>query len=171
MPRLPLLGVRVHLSGAIPDNASTNDANAISSFVTKLAEGVFLEGATLIHGSHPTFQEPLSTAAKSFVESGGERDALTLVRAQKFAVTAEQLAEIDAQRAYATVQVVPAIYGKPSESLVPMREWMAERCDVVVALGGKHWDRNRALAGVPEELEETLSRGKPGFVVAGFGGR
>jgi patatin-like phospholipase/acyl hydrolase len=168
--RLPLLGVRIHLSGSIPEEASNGEASAIRSFVTKLAQAVFRGGATLIHGSHPTFEEPLAAAAKPFVSSGGERDALTLVRAQKFAVTKEQLAEMEVQREYAAVQVVPSTYGKPNESLVPMREWMTERCDVVVAVGGKHGATNMQNAGVPAELEETLSRGKPGFVVAGFGG-
>jgi patatin-like phospholipase/acyl hydrolase len=47
---------------------------------------------------------------------------------------------------------------------------MAEHCDVVVAIGGRHYDINKDLAGVPEELDEALARGKPGFVLAGFGG-
>lgn len=168
--RLPLLGVRVHLSGAIPDEASNDEANAMRAFVTKLAEAVFRAGATLIHGSHPTFIEPLAAAAKPFVASGGERDALTLVRAQNFAVTREHLAEMEVQREYAAVHVIPSTYGNPNASLVPMRDWMAERCDVVVAIGGRHGATNMRSAGVPAELEETISRGKPGFVVAGFGG-
>ena len=51
-----------------------------------------------------------------------------------------------------------------------MREWMAERSDVIVAIGAKKHDVNKILAGVLIELEEALSRGKPGFVVPGFGG-
>ena len=47
---------------------------------------------------------------------------------------------------------------------------MAERCDVVVAIGGKWYDINKLRAGVPAELEEILARGKSGFVIAGFGG-
>jgi len=117
-PRLPLLGVRVHLSGSIPEEASQEQANAILSFVQKLAQAVFREGATLIHGSHPSLHRPLEAAARSFVAAGGERDALTLVRAQKFAVTSEQLAEIEAHREYCAVQIVPAIFGKPDETLV-----------------------------------------------------
>lgn len=167
---LPLLGVRIHLSGSIPDEASSDEASAIRTFVTKFAQAVFRTGATLIHGSHPTFVESLAAAAKSFVSSGGDRDALTLVRAQKFAATKEQLAEMEAQREYAAVQVIPSTYNKPNESLVPMREWMADRCDVIVAVGGRHGATNMRNAGVPAELEETLSRGKPGFVLAGFGG-
>lgn len=45
---------------------------------------------------------------RKFIEAGGEIGSLTLVRAQKFAVTDEQSAEIEIQRQYATVQVVPA---------------------------------------------------------------
>ncbi|MBU4585137.1 MAG: patatin-like phospholipase family protein [Proteobacteria bacterium] len=168
--RLPLLGIRVHLSGAIHDNASIEQAEAIRLFVQRLSQAVFREGGTIIHGSHPTLQEPLENSAKHFVQAGGRRDALTFVRAQKYAATAEQLAEIEEQREYAAVQIIPSIYGRPDESLVPMRQWMAERCDAVVAVGGKWYDINKSRAGVPAELEETLARGKSGFAVAGFGG-
>ena len=47
---------------------------------------------------------------------------------------------------------------------------MAERSDAVVCVGGKWWDINKAKAGVPTELDAMLELGKPGFVVAGFGG-
>jgi hypothetical protein len=123
-----------------------------------------------VHGSHPTFQKPLRSAAVDFVSADGSKDALTLVRSQKYSTTADDLREIEAQRQYCSVQVVPSVAGKPNESLVPMREWMAERCDVIVAIGGKHWDVNQDRAGVPHELEEALGRGKPGFLLAGFGG-
>lgn len=168
--RLPLLGIRVHLSGAIHDNASIEQAKAIQLFVQILSQAVFREGGTVIHGSHPTLQKPLENSAKQFVQAGGRKDALTFVRAQKYAVTTDQLAEIEEQREYAAVQIIPSIYGRPDESLVPMRQWMAERCDVVVAVGGKWYDINKSRAGVPAELEETLARGKSGFAVAGFGG-
>ena len=125
---------------------------------------------SLIHGSHPSFDQPLEAAAQRFVSDGGANDALTLVRAQKYANTSQQLAEIETQRQYCTVQIVPSIVESPSETLVPMREWMAEHCDVIVAIGGKHWDVAKDQAGVPDELDEALSRGKPGFVMGGFGG-
>ncbi len=167
---LPLLGVRVHLSGSIPEESTKEEADAIGSFVETFTRAVLREGATLIHGSHPTFQGPLKAAAEPFVHSGGERDALTLVRARKYCDTPEQLAEVNAQREYSAVQIAPASPGNPNESLVPMREWMAERSDVVVAVGGKWYQTNKPRAGVPVELEEALSRGNPGFAVAGFGG-
>jgi predicted acylesterase/phospholipase RssA len=167
---LPLLGVRVHLSGSVPDTATSEQAEGIRLFTQNLATKVFRDGGTIIHGSHPTLLDPLARAAQPFVQAGGERDALTLVRAQRFAVTPEHFEEIDLQREYSAVQIVPAVAGNMNESLIPMREWMADRSDTVVAIGGKWWDVNRARAGVPDELDSTLARGKPGFVVAGFGG-
>src|SRR5436190_24398420 len=108
--RLPLNGVRVHLSGAIPDEATQAQSEKIGNFVLNFSLAVLREGGTIIHGSHPTFQKPLEAAAKPFVAAGGPREALTLVRAQKFAVTPEQLAEIEAQRKYSAVQIVPATF-------------------------------------------------------------
>ena len=165
-----LRGIRVHLSGSIPDTATVEQANSISLFVETFAQAVLRDGGTLIHGSHPAFIPPLQVAAERFVAAGGQRDALILVRAQKFAMTSQQTAEIDAQRKYSAVQIVPADVLDINRSLIPMREWMAEHCDVVVAIGGRHYDTNKDLAGVPAELDEALARGKPGFVLAGFGG-
>jgi len=94
-----------------------------------------------------------------------------LVRAQKFAETDEQIAEIEIQRQFAAVQIVPAeADGVSNSDLTPMRDWMADRSDAVVCVGGKWWDINKAKAGVPTELDAMLELGKPGFVVAGFGG-
>ena len=169
-PRLSLHGIRVHLSGSMPDGATPERSAQIQSFVEQFARVVLREGGTLMHGSHPTFAKPLMAAAESFVNAGGRKDMLTLVRAQKYAASPEQLRGVEAQRKYCAVQIVPSAPGNPDEPLIPMREWMAERCDVLVAIGGRHWDVNKPRSGVPLELEEMLSRGKPAFVLGGFGG-
>lgn len=168
--RLPLLGVRIHLSGSLPDGASSEEAARITEFVSVFARTIFREGATLVHGSHPTFEKPLADAAKSFVAAGGARDALILARAATFAETDAQFAEIERQREYAAVQIVPINAGKPEENLHLMRQWMAERCDLMVSVGGRWYDTNKRRAGIPIELEQCLSLGKPAFVVAGLGG-
>ena len=105
-----------------------------------------------------------------FVRAGGARDATTLVRLTSFASTPEQKAEIAAQREWCVVNVIPLKPGSVNDSLVPMRDWMAERSDVVVAVGGKWYKANQSRAGVPLELLTMLGYGKPGFIVAGFGG-
>lgn len=165
--RLPLRGVRVHLAGSVPESATPDESAGIRSFVQKFTSAILQEGGTLIHGSHPTFQESLKAAAEPFVRADGSREALTLVRSHKFAITDEELA---IQREYSVVHIIPAVPGNQAESLVSMREWMAERADVIVAIGGKWYETNKIRAGVLDELEEALERGKPGFTIAGFGG-
>ena len=83
--RHPLQGIRIHLCGSVPDDANEVQATSIQDFVRRLAQAVFREGGVLIHGSHPSFEQPLKDAASAFVSAGGARDSLILVRAQQFA--------------------------------------------------------------------------------------
>lgn len=165
--RQALSGARIHLSGSISPDTSSHAAE----FVEKLAQRIFAEGGSVVHGSHPTLIEPLKTAASQYIAAGGDKGALTLVRAKKFATADTHFAEIQEQRAYAAVQVVPADpSGDGTNDLTPMREWMADRSDAIVCFGGKWWNFNKAKAGVPNELDTMLDLGKPAFIVAGFGG-
>lgn len=161
-----LAGVRIHLSGS---NKEHNED--IANFVSKLAAKIFSEGGSIVHGSHPSFIAPLKKAAENFIDAGGDKGALTLVRAKSFA-TAQYAAEIEEQQMYAAVEIVPAEFeeGNPKSGLTPMRDWMADRSDAIVCVGGAWWDVNKTNAGVPNELDTMLELGKPGFVAAGFGG-
>jgi uncharacterized protein len=163
---LALAGIRVHLSGTVPDNQLEN----ASKFIETLTLRIFSEGGTVVHGSHPSLNIPLEKAARYFINAGGHIGALTFVRAQKYALSPEHQEEIEYQKQYSTVQIVPASQDDDSLDLTPMRDWMAETSDVIVAFGGNWWDINKAKAGVPNELEAMLDRGKPGFIVGGFGG-
>lgn len=167
---LPLAGVRVHLSGSIPEAATPQEANEIQQFVGLLARAIFCEGGTVVHGSHPSLTPTLLQAATDFVNAQGSREALTLVRANKYAETALQKIEIEIERAYATVHIIPPSPSNPQESLISMREWIVERSDAVVAVGGKWYSSNKQRAGVPKEVEACIVRGKPVFLAAGFGG-
>lgn len=167
---LPLAGVRVQLSGSIPESATPEEALAIQQFVGSLACAIFSEGGTVVHGSHPSLEETLGLAAVDFVKAGGSSDALTLVRSQKYAKTSEHLAEIELARTYAVVHIIPTSPSNPGEGLLTMREWIIERSDAVVAVGGKWYDTNRQRAGVPIEVMESIVRRKPVFLVGGFGG-
>ncbi|OPG72285.1 Patatin [Pseudomonas ogarae] len=161
-----LAGVRIHLSGSNKELQAN-----IAEVVQKFAAKVFSEGGSIVHGSHPSFTEPLRKAAENFIQAGGSKGALTLVRAKSYS-TEQYTAEIEEQRTFASVEIVPADNsdGLAGDGLTPMRDWMADRSDVVVCVGGAWWDVNKAKAGVPNELDTMLELGKPGFVVAGFGG-
>ena len=166
---LPLNGIRIHLSGSIPRDASPSQQEGINTFVRLFARTVFREGGTLVHGSHPSFIQPLRAAAEPFIASGGSRDALELVRAANQDWDGHDL-DAAARERWALVQPIPAAVGDPTKGIVPMRDWMAERCDLIVAVGGNWADVNWERAGVRAELVKTLERGKPAFVVGGFGG-
>lgn len=161
-----LAGVRIHLSGS-----NTEQREDIADLVCKLAAKIFSEGGSIVHGSHPSFIAPLKKAAEGFIMAGGGKGALTLVRAKSFS-TDQYAAEIEEQREYASVEIVPAesTDTNPANGLTPMRDWMADRSDAIVCVGGAWWDVNKAKAGVPNELDTMLELGKPGFIVAGFGG-
>ncbi|NCY16587.1 MAG: hypothetical protein EBX39_07420, partial [Actinobacteria bacterium] len=126
----------------------------------------------------------LAEAARE--RAGGATDRLTLVRAAKFA-TAAYDAEIAAHSQFARVELIPdpdaaagqwahgesattGSAGPDNQRLMAMRDWMAERCAVVVAVGGKWWDHDKDWAGIPREIDAFLHRGKPAFVVTAFGG-
>lgn len=161
-----LAGVRIHLSGS-----NTEQREDIADFVRKLAAKIFSDGGAVVHGSHPSFSAPLKEAAENYIKSGGEKGALTLVRAKSFS-TDQYAAEIEDQRKYASVEIVPAESNNENlaNGLTPMRDWMADRSDAIVCVGGAWWDVNKAQAGVPTELDTMLELGKPGFIAAGFGG-
>lgn len=61
--RAPLQGVRLHLSGSIPEESAPAQHAGIALFVEKLASAVLRLGGTLLHGSHPSFAAPLRAAA------------------------------------------------------------------------------------------------------------
>src|SRR6478736_624889 len=112
-----LRGIRVHLSGSLPDEASPSETAAFDKLVRQLTASILRDGGIVVHGSHPSLVPALRAAAVPFIDAGGSRDALVLVRANSFAVTEAQLQEIDEQRAYANVEIVPASHGNFNESL------------------------------------------------------
>lgn len=161
----PLSGIRIHISCSIHEDSSSE----LEEFITRLATRLFSEGATVVHGSHPSLIPSLKNAVKNFIAAGGNKDSLTLVRSKQYAQTDEQIKEIRDQQEYSIVQIVPT-QTDDNRALTPMRDWMAERSDAVICVGGKWWNINKDRAGVPKELNSMLDLGKPGFIIAGFGG-
>ncbi len=176
MARGNLVGVRVCLSASLADDMRPAPRTDTAEFIAQLARAVFREGGHVVHGSHPSIVPLLAAVAKETFPDGGATSRLTLVRAATF--SGEQYAgAIEADRAFARVELIPA--ATPAEEdaaraeirdLVPMRDWMADRCDVVVALGGRWFDRDAERAGIPIEIDAFLERGKPAFVITACGG-
>lgn len=166
----PLHGVRIWLSGSIPNNISGPQQNAMVAFVEKFAELVFSAGGHILHGSHPSIRDILLRVAKTHEWKQKRRDCLTLAvsrywsKNQNFAPTAEW-------RQHCVVYETPEAVGDDAEqqSLKRLREWMSERCDVFVAIGGNWWDEITWRAGVNAEAGLAVTRGLPCFLLGGFG--
>ncbi len=167
----PLHGVRVWLSGSIPNNIPGPQQNAMAAFVEKFAELVFSAGGHILHGSHPSIRDILLKVAKTHEWKQKRRDCLTLAvsrywsKEERFAPTAEW-------RKHCVVYETPEAFGTNTEqdSLARLREWMSERCDVFVALGGNWWDEITWRAGVNAEAGLAVNRGLPCFLLGGLGG-
>ena len=147
---LPLRGIRVHLAGSVPEESNPEDAAGIRAFAEALTAEVLREGGTLIHGSHPTLIESLKSAAQRFAAAGGAKESLTLVRSHTYAAP-EHMAEVRAHHQLASVQIIPGRPGSVDKGLVSMREWMVERSDVVIAVGGKSAQVNKERSGIYAE--------------------
>lgn len=173
-----LNGIRVCLSASIPDDSSHEQRSGICRFVQSLARIVFRDGGVLMHGSHPTIVPLLEELATEHPEVS-LRDRLTLVRAASYC-TAQYTKQIAAHEKFARVQQIPnGDPGLPADAsqlhpitaqLIDMRDWMADRSDVVICVGGKWWNHDRERSGIPRELEAFLVRGKPCFAITAFGG-
>ena len=77
----PLSGVRIWLSGSYPGTfpviAADADYERFSSFVRKLAQVVFRDGGSIIHGIHPSIRDVLLKAAAEYRAAKGQKALLT----------------------------------------------------------------------------------------------
>ena len=190
-PPLPLSGLRVGISGAIPERehwGSVVDLDRIiQSFVSQLSGFVMEYGGAIVHGSHPGLTAVIAEQAREQQQrnSGNEGRAvvepaapspLTLVASQLWGEFPE-VTERAARRAGAQVILTPRVGNGDStdprtrnDSLTGMRVVMADQVDVLVTIGGKLHRDTGFNPGVLEELAITRWNGIPCFVVAGFGG-
>jgi hypothetical protein len=168
-----LHGVRVWLSGAVPEDDGTNQAerDGIIRFVRLLARSVFERGGYIIHGSHPSLTPSLLDEARGHQQRGGKRDCLVLAVSRMWSKKSD-LVPVAAWREVCTVNETAEAEGDDSrdESLKVLRNWMAARCDAFVAVGGKWWSSAAGRAGVPIEAGLAIARGLPCFLLGGLGG-
>ncbi len=176
LSRMPLRGTRIWRSGAITDQADDEAKDSILRFVSGFCDRVFAEGGSIIHGAHPSLTDLVLERARHFRGDHGPRDRLTLVFSRWFV---EHSPPVDPPRpeewrrdalVHETPMDTRTTDSARDASLRLMREWIAARCDAVVALGGRWWAGDPDRSGVPEELKLTRSRGLPCFLIAGLGG-
>ncbi|MFN9263534.1 MAG: hypothetical protein ACK6DY_08600 [Acidobacteriota bacterium] len=88
MPHNPLSGIRLWLSGSVPDGASSDLRERIERCTRLLAEKAFSLNATLLHGFHPSLTPTLLAAARAYHKQSGARAPLHLFVAPYRGITA-----------------------------------------------------------------------------------
>lgn len=167
----PIPGARIWLSGAVPPDATDAQRASITEFVRRFSSAVFHGGGHILHGSHPSFTPTLLEEAAKHVAGGGRKDCLTLA-VSKFWSKDSARVPIQRWRETCMVYETPEGCGEGArdESLSILRQWMAERCDAFVAVGGLWWREIAGRAGVPVEAGLAMERGLPCFLLGGLGG-
>src|SRR5262249_2704729 len=98
----------------------------------------------------------------------GKRDCLVLA-ASKFHYE-KYKTQLDRWLQNSVVHEEPLVDGDEEKSLSRLRHWIADHCDVVIAVGGRRWKLNPAAAGIPQEFDLARQRGLPCFLLAGLSG-
>jgi uncharacterized protein len=168
----PLHGVRVWLAGAVPTEASDAQKASIITFVRTFAATVFRAGGHILHGSHPSLVGPLIEEAKAYIAQGGRKDCLTLAVSRYWSKDATSVPVQDWRQTCIVYETPEATAGAAArdESLHILRQWMADRCDAFVAVGGQWWQHIAGRAGVPIEAGLAMQKGLPCFLLGGLGG-
>jgi uncharacterized protein len=169
----PLAGARIWLSGAVPDvNESTEEERSgILKFVRDFANKIFRLGGHIIHGSHPSFTPTLLEEAEKYLEGGGKKDCLSLVVSRHWSKDSGRI-PINEWRRKCVVYETPEVTGEQARnrSIELLRNWIAARCDAMIAVGGRWWQEVSGRAGVPQEVELSVQRALPCFLLGGLGG-
>jgi len=167
-----LTGVRIWLSGALPEpeHSTDRERTEILEFVSRFSAKVFQLGGNIIHGSHPSFTPTLLEQARIHIENGGKKDSLILAVSRFW--SKQSNIPIDEWRANCLVYETPEVSGENArdESLKILRCWMVARCDAIVVIGGKWWQEVAGRAGVPVEVGLAMERGIACFLLGGLGG-
>jgi patatin-like phospholipase/acyl hydrolase len=167
-----LSGIRIWLSGSIPDDADAEQKARLKAFAKALALSVFREGAQLIHGFHPSLAPTLLEAAREYREASTRRAPISLFVSAFYreSVTGgydgRSVADLEAD---CELRQIPQATTS-ERSLEELRNALASEADVLIAIGGRWWESDRSRAGVPVEFLLALDRGIPSFLPGGLGG-
>ena len=168
-------GIRIWLSGSIPGPTDQTDAlqsERLKGFAKTLAISAFRDGASLLHGFHPSLTPTLLEAAEEYRLASNRRAQLSLFVSTFFregstgGYLGYSIAELER---VCELRQIPQAPTRES-SLDELRNALASEADVLIAIGGKWWGSDRSKAGVPSEFLLALSRGLPSFLLGGLGG-
>lgn len=176
---LPLKGLRVGISGAVPEREYWGDVRdlerLILSFVYQLSALVIRYGGTVVHGCQPLFTPVVAEAARQ--SAANCSDPLTLIASQLWGELPSVAARARSVSEKARVILTPKVgegdvkdRDTRNQSLTALRLQLAKEADVLVAVGGKFHRDTGFNPGVLEELTVAKWHGVPCFVVAGLGG-
>lgn len=180
-----LSGLRIGLSGAVPDQAEWG-ARALDweilKFVSTFADAVFRYGGRLVHGCHPSFTPRILGLAEPYK---GTRSSPLVTFVMSELWSGEHLgSQLRQERYQGLVELIevdrvvpPGASGDSASdplvrnaSLTAMRQRLIAEMDVLAVIGGKRWAGTALRPGTLEELELALARKIPTFLLGGFGG-
>lgn len=176
----PLAGIRIWLSGAVPEGVEEAVAERVKEFVRLFARSVFERGGTIVHGSHPSITPLLLSEAESFQNRHQRKAPLRLVVSRlfsafqdRFGVDIKAWNDVCAEETIETPAVPKDASGDATarnRSLTLIRRELANQSHVIVAVGGNWWIQDSNAAGVPEEIEFARDFMLPLFLLGGLGG-
>lgn len=154
---------------AAPENDDQPNVG-MEAFVRKLITHVCCKGDTIIHGKQPIVTKWLTDELKDF-DSLSKRKALMLVVSYFYSKDSDVQADVAKLREeYHVYETQMPRDGGREASLRVMREVLASKSNVVIAVGGKINEKVRAKEGVTEEIGLALRSNLPCYIVGGFGG-
>jgi hypothetical protein len=176
---ISLEGLNIGLSGAVPDRDNWSEPamdRAVLEFVAFFTGVVFKYGGRIVHGAHPTFTPVILRQARRHTSRTTGGRPVTLIMSDlwakdlpsDFADTIADVAEFVVTKRIGDGG--PDNVETRNRSLTEMRRALIERQDVMVAVGGKMHDKDRAIPGIREEMEMAATKRIPRFLVGGMGG-
>lgn len=185
LPELNLKGMRIWLSGSVPESDRPNPdtelpfevwygsslEQGILAFVQEFASLVLKYGGQIIHGCHPTLTPILLEQSRLFYTRDNEKP-LRLAVSNHFQ-TDQRLLDWQRWERDSIVDIVPGTGAGDTNrdpSLAILRSHMAEHCNAFVAIGGLWWHDVPGRAGIPKEFERAKEANVPCFILGGFGG-
>src|SRR5690348_6626397 len=100
-----LNGVRVWLSGSVPNDGDADSEKRVLDFVAAFAAAVFRAGGQVVHGSHPSLVPRLLDAAANYRRDAGRAAGLTLAVSRLFSADPAKY-QIDLAKWQAQARVV-----------------------------------------------------------------